>query len=1092
MSKYEQAYDHLPLPLFITDLTTYEILYANKKAVLLFGPAVSRKCYEVLQCKDSVCENCPHNDISINPETDSLHHVKYIINIGKYMNIYRSACEYNGRPAVLSQFVDVTAQVSLMKEIAAKDENARELLELIRLEDMTDRKRMEQMFRYQLAIMDGSKDYFSVADMNNNILYNSPGAYRMTGYEPDDSASLNIENIHPSAYGQRVLNEGIPAALKDGQWTGTGTLLAVNGKSIPIEQTIFPVFDKEKNIMGAATIIRDITEKIKADQILENQLYLQSFLSEFTISFTANTDFDTMIGDSLALLAGFLKTDMLCLFMEDSVKSILRCQYEYVSDPSYERLGLEIPYTAFDSTYTRIMTPKYIHYDDTSSLPEQLISISSASKSVLLIPMYIDGEPSGILFANMIRDFAKWSEHEINIVKIAASIIANAFTRNSSQKKVISAQLMLRKIMDTIPSGIFWKDRDSRLLGSNRKYANDAGYHDPDMLVGKTDFDFYPTYIAEKYVKDDRSIFASGQDRLYFEELFVTPKGEQRWISTSKVLIRDEHVNSTIILGMYDDITERKDYETNLQLAIERAEEASRAKSDFLSRMSHEIRTPMNAIIGMTKIGQSTSDLSRAKYCLGKIDAASGHLLGLINDILDMSKIEANKLELVCENFNIENVLQSICNVISVKAEEKKQSLIVNIDENVPSEVFGDELRLSQVITNLLSNAVKFTPERGNIYLNVIVDEITNGDYSIRFEIIDTGIGISQEAQAKLFVSFEQADRDITRKYGGTGLGLAISKKIVELMNGTISVDSEEGKGSRFYFNVRLRNADNGVTVSYNLDLYKKIRILVVDDDQNILDFFARVLERFGIVFDLAYNAFDAIDLVKHLRSIGGRYDIMFIDYLMEEMNGIEATRLIKRDIDNIINVIMVSVTEWSQIEAEASAAGVTHFISKPLFQSPILDVINTLIINRDLLKTKMPDFYSHYTYSNCHMLLVEDIEINREIAVSLLEDTHINIECAENGQQAFDMFVQSPDKFDIIVMDVQMPVMDGLEATRRIRKLGTPRSAAVPIVAMTANAFSEDVEQCKQAGMNDHIGKPIDIDLLLSKLAYYLDGKQD
>ncbi len=545
------------------------------------------------------------------------------------------------------------------------------------------------------------------------------------------------------------------------------------------------------------------------------------------------------------------------------------------------------------------------------------------------------------------------------------------------------------------------------------------------------------------------------------------------------------------VTGMLGTVLEKQGMQQKLLRAIHQAEEASRAKSDFLSRMSHEIRTPMNAIIGMTKIGQTTQDVDKMQYCLGKISHASKHLLGLINDVLDMSKIEANKLELIEEPFSLERTLENISNVITVKADEKKINLYFHIDPEVPNNLLGDELRFSQVITNLLSNAVKFTPDQGRVQLNVkLLEQQDNRTQSlIRVEVMDTGIGISPEQQKKLFHSFEQAEGNISRRFGGTGLGLVISKKIVELMGGEIGVTSQYGAGSCFYFTAKLRNNENAQDVSrFSKEVYQNLRVLVVDDDQTVLDYFLSLFQPYGIYCDTVNNGADAVELAKTSLDAGVPYEIVFVDYLMEEMDGIETTRGIRSVIGDSVNVIMISISEWTLIEQEAVDAGIVRFIPKPLFRKTIFDAIDELVLSQTLLQEDERPVQPGARYSRCRMLLVEDIEINREIALTLLEETNIKIDCAENGLEAVNCVLENPGVYDIILMDIQMPLMDGLEATRRIREMGV----RVPIVAMTANAFKEDVEACKKAGMQDHISKPIDVDELYQKVGKYLRGKED
>lgn len=396
---------------------------------------------------------------------------------------------------------------------------------------------------------------------------------------------------------------------------------------------------------------------------------------------------------------------------------------------------------------------------------------------------------------------------------------------------------------------------------------------------------------------------------------------------------------------------------TDLMRAREQAERASQAKSEFLSNMSHEMRTPMNAVIGMTKMGKAAQELERKNYCLDRIDEASAHLLGVINDILDMSKIEANRLELASTNFDFERMLARLSNVLGFRVEEKKQRFIIDLNETVPRYLCGDEQRLTQVMTNLLSNAMKFTPEEGAIRLNATMVEEEDNVCVLRIEVVDTGIGISAAQQQFLFEPFAQADNSIARKYGGTGLGLAISKRIVEMMGGSIWVNSEPGKGSTFAFTVKLHRAT-----------------------------------------------------------------AMHPETPLEESG-------------------------TSQLTPAGSVGCFTGY----------------------------------------RVLLAEDIEINREIAIALLEETGLAIDCAENGLVAFQMVKNNLEDYDLILMDIHMPGQDGYETTRRIRALSQSRAADIPIVAMTANVFREDVERCLAAGMNDHIGKPLDQHDILHKLRRYL-----
>jgi CheY-like chemotaxis protein len=528
---------------------------------------------------------------------------------------------------------------------------------------------------------------------------------------------------------------------------------------------------------------------------------------------------------------------------------------------------------------------------------------------------------------------------------------------------------------------------------------------------------------------------------------------------------------------LFHDVTEIED-------ARSQAEHASLVKSRFLSNMSHEIRTPMNAIIGMTKLAKDSANTERKNYCLDKIEDASNHLLGVINDILDMSKIEAGKLELSPVSFNFEKLLQRVVNVVNYKMNERRQRFKVNLDPAIPPVIISDDQRLAQVITNLLGNAVKFTPERGSITLDTRLLREEDGVCTIQIRVSDTGIGISAEQQARLFTSFQQAESDTTRKFGGTGLGLAISKNIVDMMGGSIWIESELGHGSTFAFNIRARRGVSAPTAKLSpATNWEGLRFLVVDDDEETLKYFEHLTRRLGLLCDTAESGEEALALIRG----GGDYNMYFIDWHMPDMDGIELTRLIRRDGSPDSVVILVSATEWGSVESEARAAGVNKYLPKPLFPSAITDMINSYLGMDGFVKKDVEEVRETADFSGRRVLLAEDVEINREIVTALLEPTNITIDSAINGLEAVRMFAEAPELYDMIFMDVQMPEMDGYEATRAIRALDIPRARQIPIVAMTANVFREDIDSCLAAGMNDHVGKPLDINEVLEKLNDYM-----
>ena len=542
-------------------------------------------------------------------------------------------------------------------------------------------------------------------------------------------------------------------------------------------------------------------------------------------------------------------------------------------------------------------------------------------------------------------------------------------------------------------------------------------------------------------------------------------------------------VNSAAIdLDRY--LTQKEKAEKDLFTAEQKA---NRAKSEFLSRMSHEMRTPMNAIIGMTKIAETTNDVSRLKHCLETISISSKHLLGIINDILDMSKIEAGKFELENVPMNIEKMLMKVCNIVIENMEKKNLKFSVVLSKNINLNYIADDLRLSQVITNLLSNAVKFTPKGGRIMLSVDETEKRENMNSVRFTISDTGIGMTKEQISRLFNAFEQADGSISRKYGGTGLGLAISKNIIEKMGGHVWVESEPSFGTTFNFEVNLERATHQDKIIFDGIRPEDIKILLLENDSDIRRHFASIAENFGIRADLAVDTSEAIAFINESEKNKRQYDVVFIDCNLGKDTCIEFVNETGSWIDKNSIIIITTYLELHRIEKIAQENHLKRFITKPLFPSSILDAINDVIgttlkdlqIITDNIK-EVPDL------SHVHILLAEDVEINREIFTTLLEDTKMKIDIAENGSIAVSMFKENPNKYDLIVMDIQMPEMDGYQATRAIRRMDLPIAKSIPIIAMTANAFTEDIERCLQSGMNDHLAKPIDEHAVIEKIVHY------
>jgi PAS domain S-box-containing protein len=656
--------------------------------------------------------------------------------------------------------------------------------------------------------------------------------------------------------------------------------------------------------------------------------------------------------------------------------------------------------------------------------------------------------------------------------------------RRRAEEALSAERRLLRTLIDNMPDYIYVKDTASRFVVANRAVAGLAGVQNPNDLLGNTDYDYFPQEVAATFFSDEQAIIRSGRPMVNREEKAVDSEGNAKWLLTSKVPWRDPHGQMIGIIGIGRDITEHKRAGDVLREAKEAAEAANRAKSEFLANMSHEIRTPMNGIMGMTELVLDTElDPEQREYLnLAKMSADS--LLALINDILDYSKIEAGKLEIDAIDFNLADSVGNTMKTLSLRAHQKGLELAFEIGPEVPDALVGDPGRLRQIIVNLVGNAIKFT-EQGEVVLHANVESRKQGEIRLHFTVTDTGIGVPVEKQTAIFEAFNQADGSMTRKYGGTGLGLTISSRLVKLMGGQIWVESEPGKGSRFHFTACFapQKAPTRALVPRDPSTLRGLRVLVVDDNATTRQILFKMLASWHMDPRAVDGGASAIAALREDERRGKSFPLILLDAQMPEMDGFALAESIKNNPHwGPATVMMLSSAGLRGDAVRCREIGVSAYLTKPIRQSELLDAIVTALATRPTVEGPSALVTRHSLRESrpqVRILLVEDNAVNQLVLLRILEKQGHAVTIAADGKKA--LAALKKDSYDLVLMDIQMPEMNGWEATRAIRESEKASGEHIAIAAMTAHAMKGDQERCIEAGMDDYLTKPIHTPELLA-----------
>jgi len=939
------------------------------------------------------------------------------------------------------------------------------------------------------AIIETSPDGIAITSLDGMMQYVSTAMLNLWGYKHENEMTgRHISDFIRSDYHKKASH-----AIEEknrGEFVGPKEymMLRKDGSDFICESNSSFLHNEKNEPVSLLILNRDITKRKQTEIELKYNMEIETTIAEVSSLFVSSKNINYNI--ILQMIAETIMVNRAYIFQIHENGSKMSNTFEWCdknTDPQIDMLQNHET-TTFHWWIEQLNYGNNISINELENLPPETDALKEILQaqniqSLVVVPIQLNNRDLwGFMGFDDVDKKRKWSKMEVNALRIMAELISNNLERRQSEKFLKESERRLSAFSKVIGEAIFFTDKGI-CIEANESAKKMFGYSFDEVVLGNLVTDLF----AEESRKLVKNNILSGYEKP-FDALAIKKDGSKFWCEVygRNFNYQEKDIRVTSIV----DISKRKNTEEELKKAKKQAEDANEAKSNFLANMSHEIRTPMNAIIGMSHLCLGTQLNPQQHNYIEMVNTSAQLLLSIINDILDFSKIEAGKLELESIPFQMDEVLNNLSNLVSIKAQEKGLEILFDVDPKMPVHLIGDPLRLGQILLNLTGNALKFT-ESGEIVVLIRSVQTTEETVELEVTVKDTGIGMTHDQQLKLFQSFSQADASTTRRFGGTGLGLAISKHLVQLMEGRIWVESEPGKGSRFYFTIVLgrdfRNKEK-LQSEFPMDL-EKLKVLVVDDVASVRHMFATTLGFFSFRVTCVDSGEAALEALEKTPE-DDPYRLVLMDYVMPGMNGMEATRRIKESsrTADIPTIIMVTALSRDEVIDKAEEIGLDGFLTKPVTPSDLLDnIMETLNGKGGLLRgSPSSDHWKINTLEaikGAHVLLVEDNTINQLLAQDLLTQAGLRVTIAENGKEAVDLAGKTA--FDALLMDLQMPEMDGFEATRVIRS--NKSIVQPPIIAMTANAMAGDRERCLAAGMDDHVAKPIEPEILFETLMKWI-----